>query len=100
MGVAYHTLYVPDGAAVNLFDRVVVGAYPVTYVGGSAGVAVTTVVTFGGRVPTPYAAVVSSVEDSTYYVTSRTNTGCSLVISPRLAANSLAGGTVQLMIVS
>jgi hypothetical protein len=100
VGVAYHTLYTPDGAGVNLADRIVIGSVTVTYASGSAGAAVTTAVSWAGRIPTPYTLLMSCVEDCTYYATSRTYTSLSLVVAPRLAANSLAGGTVELLFIS
>lgn len=101
MGISYHSLYTPDGAGVNLFDRLVAGTVTATYPSGaSAGVASTVAVTWGEPVPTPYTVLVSPVEDSTYFITSKTATSCILNVAPRLAASTLAGGTVEVLLFS
>lgn len=101
MGIAYHSIYSPDGAGLNLFDRAVVGTLTAVYtVGASAGAASTIAVAWTEPVPTPYAVVMSPVEDSTYFITAKTTVGFTLNVAPRLAASTLAGGSVELIILS
>lgn len=100
MGIAYHTIYTPDGAGTNLFDRVVVGSVTAVYPAATAGATSTIAVTWGEPIPTPYAALISPIEDCTYFVSARTTVGCVLNVLPRLAANTLAGGSVELFILS
>lgn len=100
MGLSYQSLYAPDGLATNRSDAVIFGTVSATYASASAGVASTVAVTWTEPVPTTYCAVMSPVEDCTYYLTSKTTLGFTLNVLPRLAANSLAGGTVEIMVVS
>lgn len=101
MGIAYHTQYSPDGAGLNLFDRVVTGTVTATYgAGASSGAASTVTVTWGEAVVTPYTVLMSPVEDCTYFFTSKTPTSCVLNVAPRLAASTLAGGVVEVLLVS
>ena len=101
MGVAYHTLYAPDGAPVNLFDRVVLGTITVTYAAAaSSGASVATTVTWGEPILGPYAVFVSPTEDSTYFVTGKAATSLTLTMAPRLVSASLTGGNVELLLIS
>lgn len=101
MGIAFHTMYSPDGAGLNLFDRAVVGTLTAVYpVGVSAGATSTIAVTWTEPVVTPYAVVMSPIEDSTCFFTSKTTVGFTLNVAPRLATATLAGGSVELIILS
>lgn len=100
MGVAYHTVYTPDGAAVNLFDRVTLGLISVTYPAGTTtGVAATIPVTFGEPIATPYWAQESKIESSTSIITGRTSMGFTLTITPG-TTSTLGGGTISILVVS
>lgn len=100
MGIAYHTSYTPDGAGTNLFDRVVLGTVTVICPTAAASLGTTIAVSWNEPVPTPYTAIPSLIEDSTYFITNRTTTGCSLVIMPRLLGGTLAGGSIELLLMS
>lgn len=101
MGISYHSIYAPDGAGLNLSDRVVAGTVTAVYtLGASAGAASTIAVTWAEPIPTPYAVVMSPVEDSTYFISAKTTVGFTLNVAPRLAASTLAGGSVELIILS
>lgn len=100
MGIAYHTSYSPDGTILNLFDRVVIGNVTAVYPAATAGATSTIAVTWGEPIPTPYMAIMSPIEDCTYFVSARTTVGFTLNVLPRLAANTLAGGSVEILIVS
>ena|ERR1017187_7511 len=64
--------------------------------GGSAGAAVSTAVTFTTPLPTAnYLVTATPNQDGVCYVTSKLTTGFTLVINPRLAANTLAAGTID-----
>lgn len=100
MGIAYHTLYAADGTTANVADRWYFGTVTATYASAGAGLTSTVVVTWTEPIPGPYCAVMSPVEDCTWYMTSKTSTGFTLNVWPRLLANALAGGTVEILIVS
>lgn len=100
MGLSYSSAYIPDGLGLNRSDAIIIGTVSATYASAGAGVASTVAVAWTEPVPTTYCAVMSPVEDCTYYLTSKTTLGFTLNVLPRLAASSLAGGTVRLMILS
>lgn len=101
MGVAYHTAYAPDGATVNLFDRIVIGTVTAVYGAGvSTGAAVTVALTWGEAVVSNYTLLLSPIEDSTHFFTSKTATGAVLNVSSRLATGTLTGGSVEVLLLS
>lgn len=101
MGIAYHTMYAPDGTTPNLFDRLIVGNLTAVYPAGvSTGAASTVAVTWGEPVVTPYTVLMSPVEDCTYFVTSKTTVGFTLNVNSRLATGTLTGASVEIFILS
>lgn len=100
MGIAYHTLYAPDGVGLNLFDRAIVGTVTAIYPSVGAGSLSSVAVSWTEPVITPYALVMSPIEDCTYYFTNKTALGCTLNVLPRLAANTLSGGSVEIIMQS
>lgn len=102
MGIAFHTNYAVDGLnGFKAFDRLYFGKIDVVYAaGGGAGSLVATTVTWSEPVPTPYAVLTGAVEDSAAYVTSKTALSFVLNVVPRLAANTLAGGTATCIVVA
>lgn len=68
-------------------------------VGSGAGASVTTAIT-GLTLPanSNYGVIVTPNQDAVAYVTSKTTTGFSVVLNPRLAANTLAAGTFDVII--
>jgi hypothetical protein len=101
MGIAYHTTYAPDGTALNLFDRVNLGTVTAVYgVGASAGATVAAAVTWSEPLALPYCAIPSLIEPSSYFITSRTPLGFSLVLTPALTTATLAGGSVEILLIS
>lgn len=101
MGIAYHTTYAPDGVTLNLFDRVVLGTVTATYLAVTAtNTATTLAVSWTEPVPTPYCAIASPTEDATYFITGRTSVGFNLVVSPRQILGTLAGGPVEILLIS
>lgn len=67
--------------------------------GGSAGASVTTAVAFS-ELPANYSVHVTPNQDATAYVTGKTNSGFNVVLTPRLAANTLAAGTFDVIVVA
>lgn len=101
MGIAYHTLYAPDGAALNLFDRAILGTVTATYgAGTTTGVATAVAVTWSEPIVPTYFAAVSPIEDAAYYITGRTTTGLTLNAVPRVLATTLTGGSVEILLIS
>lgn len=101
MGIAYHTLYAPDGVGLNLFDRVNFGTVTATYgAGTTTGLTTAVAVTWSEPIATPYFASVSPIEDASYYISGRTSTGLTLNAIPRVATTTLVGGSVEILLVS
>jgi hypothetical protein len=102
MGIAFHVLYAPDGMSPFAYsDRVYFARKDVVYSAGTgAGAAVTTSVSWSEILPSPFAVSVGLGEDATASVTGATYTGFQLVVRPRLASSTLAGGIANCIIVS
>lgn len=100
MGISYHNVYTPDGVGTNLFDRIVLGTVTAVYPAAATSASSTIAVTWGEPIPTPYAVLMSPVEDCTYFVSSKTTVGFVLNVNARIAANTLAGGSVECLILS
>lgn len=101
MGIAYHTLYTPDGAGTNLFDRITLGTVTAVYPAATATGALTTIaVSWTEPVPTPYTVLMSPVEDCTYFITSKTTVGFTLNLNSRLLTGTLTGASVECFILS
>jgi hypothetical protein len=96
-----HTISVLDLA--NGFaraDRIIMGLITVSYgAGGGAGAAVTAAVTLGD-LPATYSVFTGASADATAYVSAQTSTGFTLNVSPRLAANTLAAGSMKVLILA
>ncbi|WP_186095684.1 hypothetical protein [Burkholderia gladioli] len=100
MGLPIHTVeMLPGSNPTAQPDRVAVALLTAlaTVAGSGAGAAVTTTVT-GLSLPPTYNVQVTPNQDAVAYVTSKTQTGFSVVLNPRLAANTLAAGTVDIAI--
>lgn len=102
MAFDYHTVSLGKGSsALSKKDRVglavlIQSAYGA---GGGAGAAVTLAVT-GLSLPAKYAVLIGDLgQDATAFISARTQVGFTLNIRPRLAANTLAAGAVDLVIV-
>lgn len=69
-------------------------------IGSGAGAAVTTAIAFPGLpINGNYIVNVTPNQDAVPYVSSKTTSGFNVVLSPRLAANTLAVGTFDVEIV-
>jgi hypothetical protein len=104
MSILQHTIESPDGATPAHQDRAIIGAMPgVANVAGSgAGAAVTTAVSLpaSANLPANYAVLVNPGQDATWYVSGKTFDGFNVTMTPRLAANTLAAGTFDVVIVA
>lgn len=99
-----HTIEMLDGSNQNRPDRVLVGLQTgvANLVGGAAGAAVTTGVTFGMELPTAYAVFVT-VDNTTaaaVQVAAKTNTGFNVILTPVVATATIAVGTFDVMVVA
>jgi hypothetical protein len=65
--------------------------------GGSAGAAVTIALT-GLELPASYGVQVTPSQDATVWTSGRSQTGFTINLAPRLAANTLAAGTVDVLV--
>jgi len=68
--------------------------------GSGAGAAVTTAITWTGEMPPNYMVLVAPNQDATAYVSSKTSTGFNVVLTPRLAANTLAAGHFDVLVIA
>lgn len=101
MAIDKHVHAVLDGSSAAFSDRTIVGVQMnvANLAGGSAGTAVTTAVVFAEELPANYAVYVTPNQDATAYVSGKTSSGFNVVITPRLAASTLAAGTFDVMVV-
>lgn len=96
-----HTLNFIDKSNLSHQDQVVAFKDTVANViGGSAGAAVTTAVAFVEPVKTPYQVFATPNQDAVAHVTNKTAMGFDLVLRPRLATDTLAVGTVDVLVLS
>jgi len=99
MGLDIHTLdVIPGGTPPYQPDRVIFAMLPnkATVAGASAGAAVSFNVAMA--LPATYIVQATPNQDATVFVTAKTVTGFTVTLNPRLAANTLAAGTVDLTI--
>lgn len=102
MSQQIHTVEVPDdaGSGMSRRDRVLLGNLQVANAaGGGAGQAVTVAVAVK-NLPAKYSVLVNPGQDATWFVTqaSKNAAGFTVTLYPRLAANTLAAGTIDVMI--
>jgi hypothetical protein len=100
MAIELHTVEQVPGTGLANHDRVILGAIPglATPAGGGAGAAVSVVVS-GLSLPANYSVSVMPSQDAVPFVTAKTGAGFTITLNPRLAANTLAVGTVDVLIV-
>jgi hypothetical protein len=97
-----HTVTLIKGTVTAQEDRLLVGMKVAVAngVGGGAGQAVTVAVAFAGELPANYAVMVNPGQDATWFVSGKTNNGFNVTLTPRLAANTLAAGTFDVLVVA
>ncbi len=98
----HHTIERPIGDMPARYDRTILGVQEgvANAAGGSAGAAVTVAVSFGNELPPSYVVVVNPGQDATWYVSAKTSNGFSVTLTPRLATNTLAAGTFDVLVVA
>lgn len=90
-----HTIALQNGSLVASPDRLLLGLFSTTnLVGGGAGAAVTKAVTFVESMPANYFVEFDAGQDVVCFATLKTSLGFTININPRLAANTVAAGTV------
>ena len=103
MAFELHTVEVPTGGyGFAQKDRIVhAAAFGVANAaGGGAGQSVTVTVSGLSGLPANYGVLVNPGQDATWFVSSKTSTGFTITLNPRLAANTLASGTVDWFLVA
>lgn len=103
MAIVKHSVSVLDGSSAPAFtDRMIVAQQlaVANVVGSAAGASVSTVVTFTEPLPSAYTVMVAANQDSCWYITAKTTYGFTVVLNPRLAANTLAAGTFDVTVVA
>lgn len=102
MGQPIHTVEMLDGSNNSLQDKLKVGlkAHVANAAGSGAGVAVTVAVSFGANanLPANYTVSVDPGQDATWYTSAKTATGFTVNLLPRLAANTLAAGFIDVAV--
>lgn len=100
MAVPIHSLEV-IGGGFNKPDRISIAIQMAvaSLIGGGAGQSITTAVTFADPIELPYAVFVQPDQDAVAYIANKTRDGFDLVLYPRLAANTLAVGATDILIV-
>lgn len=106
MSIIQNHIASPDGCTPAFQDRAIIGTIPgvTNAVGGGAGASVTTTVTLptSASLPANYSVLVNPGQDATWYVpaNSKTSNSFNVVLTPRLAANTLAAGTFDVVVVA
>ena len=85
-----------DQAKQDVFIVAKKAAIP-NVIGGAPGASVTTAVAFID-LPATYGVAVTPNQDAVCYVTNKTAAGFNVVMNPRLAANTLAAGTFDVLL--
>ena len=67
--------------------------------GSGAGAAVVTAVAVA-NLPAKYTVVVNPGQDATWFVSAKTSNGFNVTLNPRLAVNTLAAGTFDVLVVA
>ncbi len=102
MSLDVHTIELPTGSTPSRKDRLIVGVQSAVanVAGGGAGLAVVTPVSFpNGNLPASYAVLITPNQDAVAFVTGKTATGFNVTLNPRLATNTLAAGTFDVLVV-
>ena len=96
-----HNIGVIGGSGPSLSDQIIIAKLQVTVAADSTpGEANVTAVAFSESIPTPYNVIVTGPEDTTHWVADKTAAGFNLHVSPRLAANQIAGGAYDVTVIA
>ena len=95
-----HDIQIPDGMPPNELDRITLGTLigVANVIGGGAGQSVNVVVS-GLQLPAKYAVFVNPGQDATWFVSAKSTTGFTVTLNPRLAANTLAAGAIDITLI-
>lgn len=98
MSQVVHSVEVLDTSSLSNQDRLVLGNFPdiPTVAGSGAGTAVVKTFTFAKPISSKYSVFVQSNQDATAKVTAKTSAGFTVTLYPRLAASTLAVGTIDI----
>lgn len=103
MGIDIHTIEVHGGgtttAQPDRLGMVMLQNVPTSAGAGAGSAVVTPVAGLDLPVSGGYIVQVEPNQDAAAFVTSKTQSGFSVSLSPRLAANTLASGTMDIMVV-
>lgn len=100
MGFDLHTIEMIDGGSPTAQPdrlKVLLEFAVATGAGAGAGDAVTTAIS-GVTLPANYIVLAEMDQDATWYTSNKTQTGFDIVMNPRLAANTLAAGTINIIV--
>ena len=102
MSLDLHTVEIIADTQPARQDRLLVGqkVAVANLAGGGAGQAVTVAVAFKDPLPASYGVYVNPGQDATWYVSGKTAQGFNVTLSPRLAANTLAAGTIDVLVIA
>lgn len=101
MAIIVHTVEVKDGGdGLANQDRLTVLPMTVANGAGGAGATVTVAVAFSDPVPLPYKVFFDAGQGVLCFATEKNVMGFTLNINPRLAADSVAAGSVSMMVVA
>jgi hypothetical protein len=100
MAIAKHRMSVLDGSSAAFTDKLIIGTLigVANLIGGGAGQNVATVVAFAEPLPASFGVIISPRQDAVGFISAITTSGFTVNISPRLAANTLAAGTFDVLI--
>lgn len=100
MSLNQHSIAILPPSIPSQLDRLVVGFLPnvANVIGSAAGASVTTAVALKD-LPAKYSVIVTPSQDAVAYVSAKTTSGFNVVLSPRLAANTLAVGTFDVIVI-
>lgn len=101
MGFPLHTLAVKDGSDLSRPDRLelYLKSQIANAAGGGAGQSVAIPVAIK-NLPAKYTAFVSPSQDATWWISNRTQAGFTVNLAPRVAGNTLAAGTFDLVVLA
>jgi hypothetical protein len=103
MAIAKHRSSVLDSPTPSQFTDKLLFAQQLNVanlIGGGAGTVVNTIVTFPEALPANYQVIVSPKQDATWFVDTRTTFGFTVHLEPRLAANTLAAGDFDVLVIA
>lgn len=100
MSKSLHTVSVlPGSDALAFEDRLLllIKKQVLNGVGSGAGAALAIPIT-GLQLPPKYAVMIAPSQDATWWISNRLQTGFTVNLAPRLAANTLAAGTFDVIV--